>query len=139
MGPARVNTEVGCAVAAGSWPPAVVTGTKLLVKLGPLLGLAPVQRGLKRLVELTISGPTAEERQRGRSEIWGEVRNAAGRRLTATMTTPEGYELTADSCVRAVSRVLAGVEPGALTPSMAFGADFVRELDGVVVHDLQRD
>jgi short subunit dehydrogenase-like uncharacterized protein len=28
------------------------------------------------------------------------------------------------------------VEPGALTPSQAFGADFVRELDGSEVHGI---
>ena len=49
---------------------------------------------------------------------------------------PESYALTADSCVEAVKLVLAGVDPGALTPSMAFGRDFVTALAGVTVHDI---
>lgn len=117
-------------------PPSMEKATKVLSRLSPLLALGPVQSGLKRLVELTVKGPTDAERRAGRSEIWGEVRNAKGDRVWGTMTTPEGYELTADSCVEAMKLVLAGVEHGALTPSLAFGRDFVTGLKGVTVHGI---
>jgi saccharopine dehydrogenase (NAD+, L-lysine-forming) len=52
------------------------------------------------------------------------------------MRTPDGYALTAEASVRAVERVLAGGVPaGALTPSQAFGADFIKDLSGVEVFD----
>ena len=67
------------------------------------------------------------------------MRDAAGRRVTATLETPEGYRFTAAAAVTAVERVLAGrVPPGAWTPSRAFGADFVAGLPGVVVGELRR-
>src|SRR5215210_2576732 len=70
--------------------------------------------------------------------LWGEVRNAAGRTATATLETPEAYRLTAESAVASVGRVLAGkVQPGAWTPSRAFGADFVTELPGVVAGEVR--
>jgi short subunit dehydrogenase-like uncharacterized protein len=80
------------------------------------------------------SGPDAARRAASHSEIWGEVRAADGTVRTATMTTPNGYSLTADSALRAVARVLAGDVPaGAHTPSAALGPDFASTLDGVHV------
>jgi saccharopine dehydrogenase (NAD+, L-lysine-forming) len=67
------------------------------------------------------------------------VSDAEGHTVSVALTGPNGYDLTADAVVRAVERILAGGVPaGAHTPSSAFGADFVRELDGVVVDELVR-
>ena len=47
------------------------------------------------------------------------------------LRTREGYTLTAESGVKATMKVLDGrLAPGAYTPSMAFGADYVLELEG---------
>ena len=57
--------------------------------------------------------------------------------MTASLTTPNGYSLTADSVLRVVERVLAGsVSAGAHTPSKAHGATFVLDLDGVTLHGI---
>ena len=46
--------------------------------------------------------------------------------------TPEAYALTAQTALAAAERVLSGhAQPGFLTPSLAFGADFVLSFDGV--------
>jgi short subunit dehydrogenase-like uncharacterized protein len=111
-------------------------------KVSPLLGTAPVQAVLKKLVDVTVRGPSQRELDESRSEVWGEARDergGAGRTVVGTMSTPGGYPLTADSSVRAVERVLAGTRPGAHTPTTAFGVDFCRSLDGVVVHDFTID
>jgi hypothetical protein len=42
----------------------------------------------------------------------------------------EAYAFTAQSAVLAVERVLADNPVGALTPSLAFGADFVLSIPG---------
>ena len=116
-------------------PPRMIRGMKIAAALSPVLGLAPVQRLLKALVGRFVKGPDAELRRRGFSDVWGEVADAAGRTAWATLTTPEGYTLTADSSLRAVAAILAGgVAPGALTPSRAFGADFILGCDGVTFH-----
>ncbi len=63
--------------------------------------------------------------------------DAAGRSMSGTLTTLDPYDLTADSVVRIAQRLASGaVAPGAYTPSQALGADFVRELDGIKVHDI---
>ena len=56
-----------------------------------------------------------------------------------TMTTPEGYSFTADASLASVQRVLDSKLVGALTPSLAFGADFAQSLPGVTIRELRRD
>jgi short subunit dehydrogenase-like uncharacterized protein len=114
--------------------PARIRRLKRLAPLLPLAGWKPVKRLALSWVERRVTGPSPEQRQSGRMYLWGEVRNAAGRTVTATVETPEGYRFTAIAAVESMARVLAGkVQPGAWTPSRAFGADYVGELPGVVV------
>jgi short subunit dehydrogenase-like uncharacterized protein len=124
----------------------VYTGTPLarirrMRRLSPLLPLAgwgPVKRFLQRRVEKTVTGPSAEDRATARVWLWGEVKNAAGARVTATLETPEGYHLTAVSAVECARRAAAGEVPaGAWTPSKAFGAHFVDGLPGVVAGEIR--
>jgi saccharopine dehydrogenase (NAD+, L-lysine-forming) len=96
-----------------------------------------VQAGLKRLVELFFTGPDEETRRRGQVQVWGQVTGPNGQLVHGTLSTPESYRFTADSALTSLERVLEGVEPGALTPSMAFGADFVSSCEGVEVYELE--
>jgi short subunit dehydrogenase-like uncharacterized protein len=76
-----------------------------------------------------IAGPTAEERDRERSLLWGRVEDGEGRAAEGTVETLEGYALTAETAAAAAERVLHGdVAPGAWTPSRAFGARFVESI-----------
>ena len=77
-----------------------------------------------------MTGPTAKQRQEGRSWIWGSVRNAAGETVTRSFATAEGYALTARTAVESLLRVQSGaVAPGAWTPARAFGAHFIAGFD----------
>jgi short subunit dehydrogenase-like uncharacterized protein len=101
--------------------------------LGWLLGSAFVQRRLKRRIQAGPPGPTAEERARSQSLLWGEVSDPAGRKAVSRLRGPDGYTLTARAAVKIVERVLAGQSfPGFQTPSTAFGADLVLDLEGIV-------
>lgn len=115
-------------------PPSQIRRMKRLAPLLPLAGWGPVKRLALRWVDKKVTGPSEQVRETARIHLWGEVRNAAGRTVTATLETPEGYRFTAFSSVAAVERLLQGtVPPGAWTPSRAFGADFVNGIPGVVV------
>jgi saccharopine dehydrogenase (NAD+, L-lysine-forming) len=99
----------------------------------PILRTQLVQNFSKALAQ-RVGGPDEAARGKTRSEIWGEVSDAEGHKVSLAITTPNGYDLTADSVVRTVQRLLEGGTPaGTHTPSSAFGADFVRTLDGVTV------
>ncbi|HEX6343646.1 saccharopine dehydrogenase family protein [Umezawaea sp.] len=101
----------------------------------PLLRSSLAQNVGKALAQ-RVSGPDEALRGRTRSEVWGEASDAEGHTVSIALTTPNGYDLTADAVVRVVDRLLAGDVPaGSHTPSSAFGADFVRTLDGVVVDE----
>ncbi|HEX5758438.1 MAG TPA: saccharopine dehydrogenase NADP-binding domain-containing protein [Thermoanaerobaculia bacterium] len=118
-------------------PPKAIRRARLARPLLPLLGLGPIKRLLQRRVERTVTGPGEKARARGRVHLWGEVRDAAGAAVTGTLETPEAYAFTAVSAVECAERVAAGrVEPGAWTPSQAFGWRFVTELPGAVVGEL---
>jgi len=101
----------------------------------PLLGLSglPVaQKFLKGLVDKYVNGPNEASRKAGSMHLWGQVRNARGQAIQATLDVPEGYEFTVHSSLVAMERVLKNtVAVGAQTPSKAFGADFVTQLPGV--------
>jgi saccharopine dehydrogenase (NAD+, L-lysine-forming) len=64
-------------------------------------------------------------------EIFASVRSESGSR-TATLTGPNGYDITADAVVREIP-LLASARPGAHTPATALGPHFVHSLDGVNV------
>jgi short subunit dehydrogenase-like uncharacterized protein len=103
-----------------------------------LLRSAPVQRMLKSRVSAGPAGPGEERRRRGVSLIWGQVEDAEGQRAEARLRTPEGYTLTAMTSVAAVQKVLEGrAPPGFQTPSSAWGADWILELEGVRREDLE--
>lgn len=65
-------------------------------------------------------------------ELWGCVVDPLGRRRTATMVTPDGYDLTVRSAIAAVERILGGdAAAGFSTPTQAFGTGFAMSLPGV--------
>ena len=105
--------------------------------LGWLLGSAPVQAVLRRMVRSGAPGPDEEARAKGLTLLWGEVEDEQGQRRVSRMRGPEGYTFTALAAVAAVEKVLAGQAPaGFQTPSLAYGADFVLEIAGVTREDV---
>ncbi|MFN0099576.1 MAG: saccharopine dehydrogenase family protein [Gemmatimonadaceae bacterium] len=105
--------------------------------LGPVLASGPVKRLLAARVKKGPAGPSPEALASRQSHVWGEVRDGAGLSARSRLTAPNGYALTALSSVRAAVRVLGGGAPaGFLTPSMAFGADFVLEIPGTTREDI---
>jgi saccharopine dehydrogenase (NAD+, L-lysine-forming) len=130
------STGIGDIVVYAALPAAVGAITGVAQMAGPAARSGLVQGALKRLVS-RLPGPSAKARSEGIGQLWGQVTDRNGKRLQGTITTLNGYDLTADSVVRIAQMLAAGkVEPGALTPSQAFGADFVRELDGSQVHGI---
>jgi short subunit dehydrogenase-like uncharacterized protein len=102
---------------------------------GPLVrglaSLGPIRRAAAGWVERNIHGPDEAARQRGKSYLWAWAGRSGGSSAQAWLETVEGYRFTAMAAVKAVERVLAGGIPaGALSPAIAFGADFVLEIQG---------
>jgi short subunit dehydrogenase-like uncharacterized protein len=108
-------------------PPKSVRMLRRVRPLLPVLRLKPVQR-LATAYANRRTGPSAEERERTKTELWGRVVNAKGDEVTMTSIVDEGYTFTVKSAIAAMERVLASNLRGALTPSLAFGPNFVNEV-----------
>ena len=105
---------------------------------GRLLGLAsvaarrPAAAAVLDRIASRARGPSARARERTRVELWGRAQASGGAVVEGWLTVPNGYTLTARTAVDAAMRVLEGqVEPGAHTPSQAFGASYVLGFEGV--------
>jgi short subunit dehydrogenase-like uncharacterized protein len=105
--------------------------------LMPVMATRPLRAALGRLARRQPPGPSADERRRGLSLLWGEAMDSDGGRAVSRMRAPEGYTFTAVSAVHIAEKVLAGeAMAGFQTPSRAYGADLALELDGVVREDI---
>ena len=115
-----------------SVPPATVKKLRRMRLFQPLLGSATVQKFLKRRIERSVKGPSDQRRERTECQLWGEVRSADGRTVSATMTTPNGYDITVTAALGIVEYLLANaVEGGFYTPSLLMGAGYAATLPGV--------
>ncbi|MFX1236406.1 MAG: saccharopine dehydrogenase family protein [Promethearchaeota archaeon] len=76
-------------------------------------------------VEKQVYGPDEKARQEGKSHIWVRATNEVGKYEEAWLQTIEPYRFTAKSGILCVEKVIELRPIGALTPSLAFGHDFV--------------
>jgi short subunit dehydrogenase-like uncharacterized protein len=118
-----------------AWTEQQLASMAFLRKLRPLLRFAIVRNYLRSKVP---TGPTAEERARTRTSVWGEVEDDRGHKAVSRLCGPEpGVTWTAMAAVAAVQKVLTGhAPPGFQTPALAFGGDFVLECQGVTRQDV---
>lgn len=113
-------------------PPARIAQLRRMRWLKPLLGTTWLQTFLKKRVDAGVRGPSDSKRDQTRSQLWGEVSSADGRSVSATMTTPNGYDLTVDASLRVAEFLLENdVEGGYYTPSLLMGSGFASTLEGV--------
>jgi len=117
-------------------PAAAVRGAWIGGFMSPLLKTSFVRGIAQKRVEAAPAGPSAEQRGRAFTMLWGEARDG-DQAVSARLKVPEGYTLTAITALDIAQRVLAGeVKAGFQTPSMLFGADFITTFDGVEREDL---
>lgn len=115
-----------------SVPPATVKRLRRLRLIQPVLGIKWVQDLLKRRIEKSVAGPSENLRASSNTQLWGEVISADGRSVSATMETPNGYDLTVTAGLGIVEFLLANeVEGGYYTPSLLLGAGYAQTLPGV--------
>ena len=102
-----------------------------------LLKTTIVRNFIKKKINQRPPGPSEEARTRGKSLVWGEVRNAKGETIRAMLHTADGYTLTALSSILIAIKILNGkFRPGYQTPGSAYGQDLVLEIPGTSRHIL---
>jgi short subunit dehydrogenase-like uncharacterized protein len=99
--------------------------------VGPLLRSRIGQRGLAAIVRSLPEGPSQSERIGHRGTIWAVAIDCSGRSFKASLSTPDAYDFAANSALEISSRISSlPTAVGLVTPSQAFGADFVLSLPG---------
>jgi len=117
-----------------SAPPSTIKGLKRMRMLRPLLSIQWVQKMMKRRIEKSVKGPGAQARQAATMQLWGQASSADGRSVSATMVTPDGYDVTVMASLGIVEYLLdTEVEGGFYTPSLLMGADYAESLPGVSI------
>ena len=129
---AHVSTGVPDIEVYIALPPSTIANLRRMRWIQTLLGLGPVQSFLKKRIAKRVRGPGDQVREDSSSQLWGQVSSADGRTVQATMTTPNGYDLTVSASLGIVEFLLANdVEGGFYTPSLLMGADYAASLPGV--------
>ncbi|WP_304641299.1 saccharopine dehydrogenase family protein [Pseudomonas sp.] len=98
----------------------------------PLLALPLVQNILMKQVSRRIRGPNQTQRQDAPTYVWGEAQNPVGRKLTARVRTANGYDVTVQGVLLAVSHLCdaSTPAPGYYTPSQLLGPRCIERLPG---------
>ena len=106
-----------------------IAWARRLRRVLPVARLGIVQKLAARLIDRRIRGPSERERASERSSFWGRVSDRRGRQASATLETLSGYQLTVETALASLERVLAGHTPkGFAPPSKAFGKEFILEI-----------
>ena len=93
-----------------------------------MMKISPIRKLAQAIIDKAVDGPDEETRQTVKTYLYAKASNE-NNEVEAWLETMEGYQLTAKSSVRAIERVLDSNLSGTLTPSLAFGADFILEFD----------
>ena len=108
-----------------------------------LSGVSPKELGsnekarkkVQKWIEEHVQGPDEFTRQNNKSYIWASVSNYDGMSEQAWLETMESYRFTAISAVLSIEKVFELQPKGALTPALAFGADFILEFPDTIRYD----
>jgi len=124
------NIEVFTVVPKGAFK-----AMKMSRYLGWLLATRPVQKYLQS--KIPPGGPSDAEREKGKTLMWGEARDADGNRVEARQQGPEGYTVTALAALNIAEKIMSGnFTPGFQTPAKAYSAELILEIDGVERQDV---
>ena len=116
-------------------PEAQLKLLKLSRYLGWLLATSPIQSILQN--QIPTGGPNDEEREKGKTYLWGEAKDADGNKVESRQFGMEGYTMTALTALKISEKILDGnFCTGFQTPARCYGADLILEIEGVRREDL---
>lgn len=102
----------------------------------PLLRTSWFRNILRKRIDRQPAGPDDAVRASARSLAWAQVENLKGDRVSAWLSGPEVYDLTAHAVLIIAGKVKDGqAAPGYQTPAGMYGAGLAKEIPGVIVHD----
>jgi short subunit dehydrogenase-like uncharacterized protein len=117
-------------------PESAIRALKMTRYFGWLMQMGPIQKMLQK--KIPPGGPTDQQRQRGKSLLWGMATDAQGNSVESRLQGPEGYTWTALTAILVAEKILSGHwRPGFQTPASTYGADLVLETPGTQRQDVK--
>jgi len=93
-----------------------------------------VRNIIRKKIKAKPAGPSDEQRQKSSSLVWSEAGNASGEKITACISCPDGYTLTAHSSLLISKKILEGnFKTGYQTPAGCYGEDLIMEVPGTKI------
>ena len=116
-----------------------ISSMKFMRVIGPLMYNRLAKNILKTIINVFLEpGPNDEKRKAGLTTMIGEATDDQGNISISKLQTPEAYNCTALTTVEIMKRILNNdLKPGFQTVSLAYGADFILQFNGVQRKDLQ--
>ena len=116
-----------------------ISSMKFMRVIGPLMYNRLSKNILKTIINVFLEpGPNDEKRKAGLTTMIGEATDDQGNISISKLQTPEAYNCTALTTVEIMKRILNNdLKPGFQTVSLAYGADFILQFNGVQRKDLQ--
>ena len=125
------STQIPNIITAMAASPKQADKMKQMQKWMPIAKLKPVNALLRKIVTHTVTGPSEEKQNTSISYVYGRAKNSRGHVETRALQCCEAYRLTAKAAVHAVDQMMKTDNlKGALTPSLAFGKDFLFDVPG---------
>ncbi|MBX7173459.1 MAG: saccharopine dehydrogenase NADP-binding domain-containing protein [Pyrinomonadaceae bacterium] len=116
-------------------PPSALKMMKMSRYIGWLLATKPLQRLLQ--ANIPQGGPSDEEREKGKTLLWGEASDDSGNRVEARQQGVEGYTMTVLTALKIAENILDGnFCAGFQTPAKCYGADLILEIEGTTRQDV---
>lgn len=116
-------------------PEAQLKLLKLSRYLGWVLASSPIQSVLQK--QIPAGGPSDEEREKGKTFLWGCASDEQGNKAEARQFGMEGYTMTALTALKISEKILNGhFCTGFQTPAKCYGADLILEIEGIKRQDL---
>ena len=89
------------------------------------------------LKQIPAGGPTDEEREKGKTFLWGKASDKEGNAVESRLFGMEGYTMTALTALKIAEKILGGnFCAGFQTPAKCYGADLIMEIEGVKREDV---
>lgn len=117
-------------------PDSQITLLKLSRYMGWLLTTGPVQSILQS--QIPEGGPDENEREKGKTLMWGKATDAKGISIETRQQGPEGYKFTILTALNIAEKILQdNFKVGFQTPAQCYGSDLVLEIEGVSRQDVR--
>jgi short subunit dehydrogenase-like uncharacterized protein len=130
------STGVGNIEVFNGADPATIKRVKMSRYLNWILRARVVKDYLLKQIDKKPAGPSEEKRTNSKMFLWGKVCDGHTEK-TSLLETMNGYALTAKTSVLIAQKILSGnFKTGFQTPSMAYGAELILEVEGSKRTDL---